>query len=318
MRLSEQELPRVEVIIPTLNSMKNLGQCLEGILKQDYRGEIKITVIDGGSTDGTVEFVKKLSVNLISRPGLYMNGIGGAYDIAIKQSTSELIWRIDSDNIIIERNALENLIEPFLRDGLVNISIPEPEIDKDSNYFNRYLSWKDIQHIEEVKRKYGKFNGNYYTVDEMPYGLTNASIVKRGIYLEVGGFDSDVRVLDRLREKGLARCAIVPAVHFYHYQVTSPFDYRKKQLKRVMLFQKMSSDQLENFYVKISSPSRKYDKRMVRAISLSIEDFRFIFRKDVWYDKNMKWAAITNILVTMSIILFHPLASVRMFKKHFT
>lgn len=48
-------LPDVDVIMPTFNSSKTLEECLLSIRKQDYSGRIIITIIDGGSTDNTLD-----------------------------------------------------------------------------------------------------------------------------------------------------------------------------------------------------------------------------------------------------------------------
>ncbi|MBL7085732.1 MAG: glycosyltransferase [Candidatus Cloacimonetes bacterium] len=49
-------LPKVSVVIPTYNSERTLGMCLESIRKQGYpRNKIEIIIGDGGSTDRTLE-----------------------------------------------------------------------------------------------------------------------------------------------------------------------------------------------------------------------------------------------------------------------
>jgi glycosyltransferase involved in cell wall biosynthesis len=50
--------PKISVVIPSYNKAKYISQTLESIFKQDY-GNIEVIVQDGGSTDGTVEIVRK-------------------------------------------------------------------------------------------------------------------------------------------------------------------------------------------------------------------------------------------------------------------
>jgi len=40
--------PSVSVVVPTYNSASTLGDCLESIKNQDYRGEVEIIIADGG------------------------------------------------------------------------------------------------------------------------------------------------------------------------------------------------------------------------------------------------------------------------------
>ncbi len=54
-----QEFPSVSVVIPSWNQGRFIDRTLLSILKQDYPGSIEIIVSDGGSTDETVDVLKK-------------------------------------------------------------------------------------------------------------------------------------------------------------------------------------------------------------------------------------------------------------------
>ena len=60
-----QEFPSVSVVIPSWNQGRFIDRTLLSILKQDYPGSIEIIVSDGGSTDETVEVLKKYGDRLI-------------------------------------------------------------------------------------------------------------------------------------------------------------------------------------------------------------------------------------------------------------
>jgi hypothetical protein len=51
--------PSISIIIPSYNQGFYIERTLLSILKQDYPGEVQIIVSDGGSTDETVEILKK-------------------------------------------------------------------------------------------------------------------------------------------------------------------------------------------------------------------------------------------------------------------
>ena len=46
------------IVIPTLNSKKYIERCLNSIFRQSFRN-YEVIVIDGGSTDGTLNLLKK-------------------------------------------------------------------------------------------------------------------------------------------------------------------------------------------------------------------------------------------------------------------
>ena len=49
----------VSFVIPTLNSEKTLGECLDAILAQDFpRSDYEIVIADAGSSDATLEIAK--------------------------------------------------------------------------------------------------------------------------------------------------------------------------------------------------------------------------------------------------------------------
>ena len=55
----KKNLPLVHINIPTFNNEKTIRQTLYSILNQTYKN-IKIRVIDNGSTDKTLFIIKKL------------------------------------------------------------------------------------------------------------------------------------------------------------------------------------------------------------------------------------------------------------------
>ena len=53
------EAPLVTVGIPCLNEERYIARCLDGVLAQDYPGEVEIIVADGGSSDRTREILDR-------------------------------------------------------------------------------------------------------------------------------------------------------------------------------------------------------------------------------------------------------------------
>jgi len=101
----------VSFIIPTLNAQKVLGYCLRSI-KRQKKSKIKyeILVIDGGSSDRTVQIAKKYKCKILKNP-LKTAEAGKA--IGVKKAKGKFICLIDSDNIIPDQNWLESILQPF-------------------------------------------------------------------------------------------------------------------------------------------------------------------------------------------------------------
>ena len=88
----------VSVILPTINERENLEKLIPAL--QNLNLNLEIIVVDDGSTDGTIEFVKKCmkkysNVKLVARPAKL--GLGSAYIDGFKVSKGECIVTMDAD-----------------------------------------------------------------------------------------------------------------------------------------------------------------------------------------------------------------------------
>ena len=57
-------MPLVSVCIPTYNRKRYLGETLRSVFAQTY-SDFKVVVVDDGSTDGTVDIIKKYQDGLV-------------------------------------------------------------------------------------------------------------------------------------------------------------------------------------------------------------------------------------------------------------
>ena len=89
---SEQEKPKVTIIIPTLNEEESIGQTLDEIPK-DF-AELEIMIVDGLSKDRTIEIAKKKGAKVILEK---RKGYGRAYKTGFKKATGDIIVTLDGD-----------------------------------------------------------------------------------------------------------------------------------------------------------------------------------------------------------------------------
>lgn len=88
----------VSIIVSHLNSARTITKCICSLLNQDYPVELtKIIVVDGGSTDGSIELVKRFNapnLTLLEAPG---SSEAEGQMIGVLNSTSEIIMFTNSD-----------------------------------------------------------------------------------------------------------------------------------------------------------------------------------------------------------------------------
>lgn len=89
--------PLISIIIPVLNAQQHIGSCLEALLLQDYpKDKFEIIVLDNGSSDKTVEIIKKYPVKLLIKTKCNISALrnGGAH-----QAQGDIFAFIDGDCI---------------------------------------------------------------------------------------------------------------------------------------------------------------------------------------------------------------------------
>lgn len=135
-----KKFPPVSIIIVTLNSKRTIEECLNYIIDQTYPKLSEVLIVDGGSTDGTLEIVKKsrLPVKIIN--GKYRNNQEARRAIGVERAKNEICAMIDSDNYIIDKKWLERMVEPLIEhEGIIASQTLRYAAPKNASIFNRYF-----------------------------------------------------------------------------------------------------------------------------------------------------------------------------------
>jgi glycosyltransferase len=98
--------PKVSIIIVTFNAAKTLDRAIQSIRNQTCKN-IECLIIDGASTDSTVEIIKKYNVRYISEPD---NGIYDAMNKGWRMAQGEWILYLGADDELLP-NGIEVLVK---------------------------------------------------------------------------------------------------------------------------------------------------------------------------------------------------------------
>lgn len=142
----EQKI-KVSVIMPFLNSITYLKECMDSVINQTLK-EIEIICVDAGSTDGTLEILheyaeKDKRIKIIDSD---KKSYGFQMNLGIKHATGEYIGIVESDDFI-EFNMYEELYKIAVTNDLDVIKSDyyhfKGEIEKEKKYLN-IIPWNDL------------------------------------------------------------------------------------------------------------------------------------------------------------------------------
>lgn len=214
--------PKISIITITFNSAKTLERTIKSIISQDY-DNLEYIIVDGGSTDGTLEIIenyKNYIAKWISEPD---NGISDAFNKGIKMSTGDVIGIINSD-------------DGLLPDALYAIAAAyEEKIDV---YRGNVLLWKN-----ETDTKVIEIPSMHFNFSGMNKISHQSTFVSRNAYQRFGLYDveckyvMDYDILLRFQNKGAKFKYINQTLAFYTLggiTFSSNSSKRIQEVKRVM------------------------------------------------------------------------------------
>lgn len=247
--------PRVTFIIPTLNSERVLEACLDGILAQDMpRDTYRIYIVDGGSTDGTLDIAQSKGVDrVLANPGI--TGEAGK-SVGLAAAETELVAFIDSDNLLEHAGWLRAMLAPFHDPDICAAETDRFTYRAEDSAVDRYcalMGLNDPIHLflgnyGRLSTLTGKWTAQPHTVVEETGGYTkirlhrgavptlgaNGYVVRRSVLADARTrpFYFDIDVVQELVGAGHDTFASVPigVVHLFCPDLRT---YARKQRRRI-------------------------------------------------------------------------------------
>lgn len=177
------------VVIPNWNGKKYLKECLDSLLWQEG-GVPEIILVDNGSNDGSVAFVKEYypSVSLIEFTE--NTGFCKAVNVGIKAAHTEYVILLNNDTKT-DRHFVRRLEERMEQSQKIfsasakMISMKEPDLIDDAGDFYCALGWA-------YALGKGKRDGEAYSHSRKIFAACGgAAIYRREIFEKIGYFDEN-------------------------------------------------------------------------------------------------------------------------------
>jgi glycosyltransferase involved in cell wall biosynthesis len=171
--------PKISIITATWNSANTLIDCFSSIREQSYRN-IEHIVIDGGSTDGTLnivnDYIRDVSVFITGKD----DGIYDALNKGVALATGDVIGFLHSDDVYASSQVLQRISLAFKDDSVCAV-------------------YGDLIYVQKnnINRIVRRWNGRPFDANLLSRGWMPAHptlYVRRDWYLKIGGFNPSYRI----------------------------------------------------------------------------------------------------------------------------
>ncbi len=169
----DSSYPKISTIIPSFNDSKFLERTILSVLNQNYPN-LELIIMDGGSTDGTLDIIKKYEKYISCWVSEKDKGQSDALNKGFSRATGDLVNEQDADDVFLP-NAFLRVAEAYKKSKDIDV------------FFGNRL---DIDENDKIVGEcvYTRFSALVYQYDGMSVGPQSA-FWKRDIFSKVGMYD---------------------------------------------------------------------------------------------------------------------------------
>lgn len=165
----------ISIIVPSFNQGQFLEETFQSIISQNYPN-VEIIVMDGGSTDNSVEIIKKYEKYISYWQSQKDNGQSDAINSGFRKATGEYVTWLNSDDVLLP-GSLQKIAKSI-------------EQHPDVNWFLGNVLWLnkvgEIIQVGKVEKDCWLWNKHYLFSNGGP-----TAIMKREYLLEIGALRED-------------------------------------------------------------------------------------------------------------------------------
>ena len=188
---------KITIITVSFNCEKTIEQTINSVLSQTYE-DLEYIIIDGKSTDNTVNIIKKYEKNIDYWTSEPDSGIYNGMNKGIKKATGEYIQFLNADDALVSKNIIELICNELKKNKYPDIlSAPIWTVDEknciqkiggDNITLNDIKQGINIPHPgvfmkRDILNKYG-FNENYKIVSDFDLILKCVFLNKKFCFIK--------------------------------------------------------------------------------------------------------------------------------------
>lgn len=176
-------IPLTTIVIPTFNQLRYTQLCLESI-RQHTRLPYELIVVDNGSKDGTVEYLRA-APNLVLIENPQNRGFASACNQGIRIARGEYILLLNND-VVVTDGWLKRMLRGFPRDPSTGLVGPRA-----NNISGRQkvpaVSYKDLEGLQAFARKFARDHAG--EAHFVPRLVGFCLLIKREVIQKIGTLD---------------------------------------------------------------------------------------------------------------------------------
>ena len=164
----------ISIITINLNNLEGLKKTVHSVFEQDYP-KIEYLIIDGNSTDGSIEFIKSQESKIDYWSAEQDGGIYDAMNKGIVKANGEYLLFLNSGDIFSYQESISKLIYDNLNYDIIYGKIA----------INKISSLEVIKYPSILTL-------NYFRYATLPH---QASLIKKSLFLKYGNYNTHFKVV---------------------------------------------------------------------------------------------------------------------------
>ncbi|MBN1251707.1 MAG: glycosyltransferase [Bacteroidales bacterium] len=222
----------VSVVIPVKNEAKKIKACIEGILNQTIK-VLEIIVLDSGSTDGTLDILKKYQeVKIINISPQEFNH-GETRNVGVREAKGDYVLLTVGDAVAIDNLWIENLLSSFENENIACVfgqQIVPHEPDKNPVEWFMPIS-KPGKHISYIGNEDNFNKLSSYEKQQMCFIDDVTAMYRRDLLLKYPyqkvNYSEDVIWAKEILVKGYTIVYNSHAKVFHYHNTDYEFDFKR-------------------------------------------------------------------------------------------
>ena len=176
----ELQQPKISIIIPSLNQGRYIKQTMDSILQQDY-SNIEVLVVDGGSTDETLNILKSYSTKIrwISKKD---HGQSEAINKGLRLTSGEICGYLNSDDLLLP-GSIEIIAQKFIDKNVMWVTGDYQIVNTDGN---------QIQSAIVIYKRFLRLFSSRTMLSLVNYIIQPSTFWRRELIEKIGNFDESL------------------------------------------------------------------------------------------------------------------------------